>query len=160
MKSLFLLSSIVLSSFSMKSCEQSYDEAKAVVDEFVQAMYKPVNFKTMKSLYVDFPFMSVARAEAHEIKSMKQEGNAVIADVHSYWTKSDGQVISNDFLLKLEKREGQWKIVNSKNLSNIKGLYPYGYEYGIANGMFKESDGLWDVELLAIVKKAKKELGD
>ena len=160
MKSLILLSFLFIAPIQQNPGINSDNEIRTLVNEFVQAMHKPVDFKTMQALYLDFPFMSVVRVGAHEIKTIKEDGNAVMVEVHSYWNKSNGEKIINDFALKLKKTEGAWKIVNSKNLSNIKGFYPYAYEYAIANGMLKKSDDLWDMELHAIIKKAKKELGD
>ena len=157
MKQFIILCYFLASSMQANSCQQqSHDEIKAVVNEFVQAMHKPVKFKKMKEHYVDFPFYSVVRVDEHEITSIKKEGTAIIVEVHSFFVKHNGKKMENDFSLKLEKREGVWKIINSKKLSSIKGAYPQAYDYALKQGLINEKEDIWDVELHAIVKKAKK----
>ena len=158
MKALLIILAVSFSSTNLQSCGDSDDAVRAVIDEFVEAMYKPVNFSKMKELYRDFAFTNVVRADAHEIKSLSKENGAVIANIHSHFEKNDGTKVENEFLLKLEEQGDTWKIVNSKGLSRASSAEPSAYDYGVQNGLIKDAENMWDVELLEAVKNAKTEM--
>ncbi|MEM7106381.1 MAG: hypothetical protein AAF502_24855 [Bacteroidota bacterium] len=158
MKNLMIIFVCLLTSFQLIGCNNSDGAAMEVVNEFIEAMYKPVDFKKISDLYQNFPFSAVPKVDGHEINSIEKENGAVIAIVQTYWTKSDGTKIENNFRLSLEMVEDTWKIINSMGLSRANTAEPSAYDFGLKQGLIENPDDMWDIELYNAIKKAKAEM--
>lgn len=157
MKKLSIFCVFIVITIQLTSCKSyNEEEIKDVANTFLDAMHKPVDFKTMTAHYKDFDFVSVPRADKHTINSIKEINNEILANVSTSFTNHRGKIFKNNFILKFEKIDDTWKIVNSYNLSNPKGMYPKVYKYALEKNLLKKTDSLWDVDLLKTIKKAKK----
>jgi hypothetical protein len=114
-------------------------------------MKKPVDFNKMKENYVGFSFNSVPSVSKYTIKSIKAENGDVIVEIATTYRKI-ARTSSADFILKLNEVEGEWKITNSKGMSNYKLMFPTEYKYALENKLIDESQDLWDLEISEILK--------
>ncbi len=157
MKKLTILSFLFITSLLFNSCKPyNENEIKTTANNFLDAMHKPVDFKKMKANFNDFNFMSIPRVDEHKIRSIKEVEGEIIADVSTFFVTHNKEKITNDFLLKFKKIENVWKIVDSKGLASLEGFYPNAYKFAQKSNLL--NDNLWDMEVLQIVKKTKKEL--
>lgn len=141
------------------SCKNSYDEVAVnkTLSEFLDAMKKPVDFKKMKEHYIGYSFHSVPTVGEYTIESINQENDDIIVNVSTTY-KNRARVYNTDFILKLKEVDGNWKIIDSKGMSNFKMMFPEAYNYAINNKLFDvNSNDKWDLEMDKIIKKADKE---
>ncbi len=146
--------------FIITSCKNSYDEAAVnkTLTEFLDAMKKPVDFKKMKEHYVGFSFHSVPTVGEYTIESINQENDDVIVNVATTYKKR-ARFYKTDFILKLNEVDGEWKITDSKGMSNFKMMFPEAYNYAINNKLFDvNSNDKWDLEMDKIIKQAVKDI--
>lgn len=116
MKNLIILFFLAALGVQANSCgTNEADAAQQVALEFAEAMKRPVDFKAMKKLYVNFNRTSVWRVDDYELKSTKKKGKQYEVVVYTFFEKSTGK-IENDITFILEKRDDEWKIVDSVNL--------------------------------------------
>lgn len=145
---------------ALTSCKESYNKeaVNTTLTNFLEAMKKPVDFDKMEEEYVGFSFYSVPSVSKYTIKSIKVENGNVIADIATTY-KNRARVSSADFTVKLNKIDGEWKITDSKGMSNFKMMFPKAYNYAINNKMFDSNNNdKWDLEMDKIIKKADKEV--
>ena len=145
--SLFLLALVLF------SCSNDKEEIKTQTNEFLNAMHKPVDFKTIKKIYPNMSFYSVWRVDEHQILSVTEQDENVIVSVSTFFINSKEEKITNDFLLQFQKREDVWLIVNSKGITSINKT---DYAYAVENGFVNADDGLLDIELTTAIKNAVK----
>ena len=116
MKNLIILFFLAALGIQSNSCgSDGSAEAQKVALEFAEAMKRPVDFKTMKKLYVDFDRVSVWRVDDYKLKSTSKKGKQYEVVVYTFFETSTKKV-ENDITFILEEREGEWKIVDSVNL--------------------------------------------
>ena len=147
--SLFLLALVLF------SCSNDKEEIKTQTNEFLNAMHKPVDFKTIKKIYPNMSFYSVWRVDEHHIISISEQEEDVIVSVSTFFINSKEEKFTNDFLIKLQKVDGSWFIVNSKGITSINKT---DRAYALENKFIGTVD-LWDIELTMAIKDAVKSRG-
>ena len=153
MKKILCLNLLMLSLVLCSCSNMDKEEIKKQTNEFLNAMHKPVDFKTIKKIYPNMSFYSVYRVDEHQVTSIKEENESVIVSVSTFFINSQEEKFTNDFLLKFENIEGVWQIVNSKGIISINKT---DYAYALENKFIKADADLWDIELTMAVKNAVK----
>ncbi|MEL6671031.1 MAG: hypothetical protein AAFR61_02535 [Bacteroidota bacterium] len=128
--------------------------AREVAFKFAEAVCQPVDWQTIKQLYPDFCFTSVAKGRRFSILSFSQEGVEVLVEVRTSWTV-EGKARYRDFTLKLWQTSQGWKVINSLYLAYLPQTQLEELAYAAKQGWVQPGEILWDQERHALIKRAR-----